>query len=148
MLFLDGAMGRSAKYSSSFHSDLGVLAPRAVRASSLRNSVGASRPRCFGHLLAFFVSDAHLLSFLLSNFCHLSKKMEKSLRRLPLSRVTKTIVASWQCHAESFCASGKSLRVTLEITLGSFQMVWKVSGWSGKFPDSLESFRIIWKVSE
>ena len=53
MLFPDGAMGRSAKYSSSFHSDLGVLAPRAVRASSLRNSVGASRPRCFGRLLAF-----------------------------------------------------------------------------------------------
>ena len=44
------------------------------------------------------------------------------------SRGTKTIVASWHCHPESFCASGKCLRVTLEIALGSFQMVWKVSG--------------------
>ena len=26
-------------------------------------------------------------------------------------------------------------------------MVPKVSGWSRKFPDSLESFRIVWKVS-
>ena len=33
----------------------------------------------------------------------------------------------WQ-GGESFCASGKFLRVTLEIALGSFRMVWKVSG--------------------
>ena len=26
-------------------------------------------------------------------------------------------------------------------------MVWKDSGWSGKFPDGLESFKMVWKVS-
>ena len=62
-------------------------------------------------------------------------------------RGTKTIMASRQCNPESFCASGKFLRVTLEIGLGSFRMVWKVSGESGKFPDSLESFRMVWKLS-
>ena len=31
--------------------------------------------------------------------------------------------------------------------LESFQMVWKVCGWSGKIPDGLESFRMVWKVS-
>ena len=35
-------------------------------------------------------------------------------------RGTKNIVALWHCHPESFCASGKFLRVTLEIALGSF----------------------------
>ena len=63
-------------------------------------------------------------------------------------RGTKTIVASWHCHPESFCASGKFLRVTLEIALGSFQTVWKISGWSGKSPDSLDIFRMVQKVSE
>ena len=59
------------------------------------------------------------------------------------TRGTKTIVA---------LPSGKSmrvqkfLRVTLEIALGSFRMVWKVSGESGKFLYGLESFRIIWEV--
>ena len=43
--------------------------------------------------------------------------------------------------------SGKFLRVTLEIALGSFRMVWKVSGESGKCPDGLESFRMVWKLS-
>ena len=65
-------------------------------------------------------------------------------------RGTKTIVASWHCHPESFCASGKFLRVTLEIALGSFQTVWKISGlsrWSGKVPDSLENFQRVWKIS-
>ena len=44
-----------------------------------------------------------------------------------LGRVPKTWVAGWHCHPESFCASGKFLRVTIEIALGSFRMVWKVS---------------------
>ena len=39
--------------------------------------------------------------------------------------------------------SGKFLPVTLEIAMGSFQMVWKVSGWSEKFSDNLESFQIV-----
>ena len=63
------------------------------------------------------------------------------------ARGTKTIVALWHCHPEIFCVSGKFLRITLEIALESFQMVWKVSGLSGKFPDCLESYRMVWKVS-
>ena len=51
--------------------------------------------------------------------------------------------------------SGKFLCVSPQITLKSsqnigvesFRTVWKVSGWFGKFPDSLESFRSVWKVS-
>ena len=56
---------------------------------------------------------------------------------------------------ESFCASGK-----FSDSLDIFQIVWKVSEYPGKFPDSLksfgipgkyqnslESFRIAWKVS-
>ena len=42
------------------------------------------------------------------------------------------------------------LRVSTKLTLKSSQnivYVWKVSGQSGKFPDSLESFQIVWKVS-
>ena len=35
---------------------------------------------------------------------------------------------------ESFCAQPLKLH-------------WGASGWSGKFPDSLESFQIVWKVS-
>ena len=76
------------------------------------------------------------------------------------SRVRKTHVAWWHCHLESFCASGKFLRVSMKSTikrhvqkhrfpdgLETFLMVWKVSGWSGKFSDSLESFWMVWKVS-
>ena len=154
MLFPDGAMGRSAKYSSSFHSDLGVLAPRAVRASSLRNSVGASRPRCFIRLLAFFVSDAHLLSFLLSNFCHLSKKMEKKFKTFAIEKSHKDhcgIVALpsrkflrvWKVFARNpLNCTGKFLD-----RMDNFQIVWIFSGWSRKFPNSLESFRIGWIFS-
>ena len=43
--------------------------------------------------------------------------------------------------------SGKFLRVTLESALGSFQTVWKISVWSGKFPDSLDIFQMVQKVS-
>ena len=42
------------------------------------------------------------------------------------------------------------MRVSTKLTLKSSQnivYVWKVSGQSGKFPDSLESFRTVWKVS-
>ena len=50
---------------------------------------------------------------------------------------------------ESFLAvwkvSGQSVKFL--DSLESFQTVWKVSGQSGKFPDSLESFRTGWKVS-
>ena len=35
-------------------------------------------------------------------------------------RVPKTIVASWFAIRKRFCASGKFLRITLEIALGSF----------------------------
>ena len=42
-------------------------------------------------------------------------------------RGPKTIVASWHCHPESFCASGKFLRVTLENVLGSLRTVCKIS---------------------
>ena len=31
-------------------------------------------------------------------------------------------------------------------SLESLRTVWKVSGQSGKFPDSVESFRTVWKV--
>ena len=93
--------------------------------------------------------------------------------RLGPSRVRKTHVLWWHCHLESFCASGKFLRVSMKSTikrhvqkhrfpdgletflmvwkvsgsLESFWIVWKVYGWSGKFPDGLESFRMVWKVS-
>ena len=42
-------------------------------------------------------------------------------------RVPKTWVAGWHCHPESFCASGKFLRVTLKIALRSFRTLWKIS---------------------
>ena len=35
-------------------------------------------------------------------------------------------MASWHCHPESFCASGKFLRVARDIALGSFRIVWKL----------------------
>ena len=57
-------------------------------------------------------------------------------------RGPKTIVASWHCHPESFCASGKFLRVT--------HLHWEVSTPSGKFPDrqdGRERFQIAWKFS-
>ena len=83
-------------------------------------------------------------------------------------RGPKTIVASWHCHLESYCASGKILRVAFEIALGNFQTIWKISGlsrwsrkdslesckivwifsgWSGKFPDSPDIFQMVQKVS-
>ena len=40
---------------------------------------------------------------------------------LPEGRVPKTWVAGWHCHPESFCASGKFLRVTLKLH-------WELSG--------------------
>ena len=70
-----------------------------------------------------------------------------------VGRVRKTHVAWWHCHLESFCASGKFLRVSRKSTIKrhaqstDFQMVWKVSGWSGKSQDGLESFQMDWKVS-
>ena len=42
-------------------------------------------------------------------------------------RDPKTWVAGWHCHPESFCASGKFLRVTLENTLGNLRNVCKIS---------------------
>ena len=49
-------------------------------------------------------------------------------------------MASWHCHQESF------LRETLEIALGRFGTVWKVSRWSGKLPDDLKIFLMVQKV--
>ena len=43
------------------------------------------------------------------------------------NRGPKTWVAGWHCHPESFCASGKFLRVTPEIAMGSFRTLWKIS---------------------
>ena len=76
------------------------------------------------------------------------------------TRGRKTQDARMHCIPESFCASGKFLRVYTKLTLKSsqlsgkfpdslesFRTVWKVSGQSGKCPDSLESFRTVWKVS-
>ena len=59
----------------------------------------------------------------------------------------KTWVAGWHCHPESFCASGKFLRVTLKIARGSLRTLWKISRQSGYFPDFPESFQLAWKVS-
>ena len=42
-------------------------------------------------------------------------------------RGPKTWVAGWHCHPESFCASGKFLRITPEIAMGSFRTLWKIS---------------------
>ena len=56
----------------------------------------------------------------------------------PYGRVTKTIMT---------LPSGKFLRVPLEIALGRFQTVSKVSGWSRKFMDDLDIFQIAWKFS-
>ena len=39
--------------------------------------------------------------------------------RLPMTQRPKNGVAGWHCHPESFCTSGKILRVTLNIALGS-----------------------------
>ena len=44
-----------------------------------------------------------------------------------IPRVPKTWVAGWHCPPESFCASGKFLRVTLKIALRSFRTLWKIS---------------------
>ena len=82
-------------------------------------------------------------------------------------RVPKTSLARWHCQPESFCASGKFLRVFTKLPikcslninrrvnkcgnfsdcLESFKAVWKILRQSGKFPDSLESFQTVWKVS-
>ena len=52
---------------------------------------------------------------------------------------------SWHYHLEGFCASRKFLRVTLQIALGSFHIVWKVSKLSGKFLDGLSIFWMVRK---
>ena len=64
----------------------------------------------------------------------------------------KTWMTGWHCHLESFCEFGKFLRiwkvlcVTLETKLESFWTVWKVSRWSGMFPDGLEICQMVWKA--
>ena len=88
---------------------------------------------------------------------------EKSTKFLLYARVPKTSSARRHCRPESFCASGKFLRVFTKLDINinlrvnnflhfpecleSFSTVWKVSGKSGKFPESMESFRRVWKVS-
>ena len=60
---------------------------------------------------------------------HLNSLQKKNIGEEEVKgRGTKTIMASWHYHPKSFCASGKFLRVTLEIALGTFRMVWKVFG--------------------
>ena len=58
-------------------------------------------------------------------------------------------IATWKVFArpESFCAYlwNPPLKDMPKFT--DFQMVWKVSGWSAKFPDGLESFQMVWKLS-
>ena len=58
-------------------------------------------------------------------------------------------IATWKVFArpESFCAYlwNPPLKDMPKCT--DFQMVWKVSGLSGKFPDNLKYFRLIWKAS-
>ena len=88
-------------------------------------------------------STAHLLDAQLSLACHTGVSWSIS----PQGRGAKTWVAGWHCHPESFCASGKFLRVTLEIALGSFRTLQIISGQAGYFPDDPENFRIAWKVS-
>ena len=57
-------------------------------------------------------------------------------------------IATWKVFArpESFCAYlwNPPLKDMPKCT--DFQVVCKVSGWSGKFPDGLESFQISWKL--
>ena len=63
------------------------------------------------------------------------------------ARVPKTSSAHRHCRLESFCASGKFLRVFTKLAI-KWSLNIKVSKQSGKFPNSLESFRTVWKVSE
>ena len=83
-------------------------------------------------------------------------------------RVPKTSSARRHCQPESFCASGKFLRVFTKLpikcslninlrvnkcgkfqdSLESFRKVWKFPRRSRKFPSGLESFPRVWKLSE
>ena len=54
-------------------------------------------------------------------------------------RVRKTHVSWWHCHLESFCASGKFLRVSMKSTI-------KRHAQMHRFPGGLQSFRMVWKV--
>ena len=76
-----------------------------------------------------------------------------------LSRVRKTLSVRQQCWPESFCESEKFLQEDhywlknfrifgkCLYTIQNIQMIYKVSGWTGKFPDDLKSVRMNWKVS-
>ena len=77
----------------------------------------------------------------------LLESVPRNLVLVMLTRGTKTIVAAWHCHPESFCAPRKFFRETLEIALENFRKVWKVCGWSRRFPDILGSFWMVWEVS-
>ena len=57
-------------------------------------------------------------------------------------RGRKTPSARQHCWAESLCLSKIGTKSNKNIV-----KVWKVSGQSGRFPDSLESFQTVWKVS-
>ena len=64
------------------------------------------------------------------------------------TRVPKTSSARWHCQLESFCGSGKFLRVSKEWSKKcSPNINWRVNK-CGKFPDCLKSFRTVWKLSK
>ena len=58
-------------------------------------------------------------------------------------------IATWKVFArpESFCAYLWNPPIKDMPKCPDFQMVWKVYGWSGKFPDGLENFRMVCKIS-
>ena len=99
------------------------------------------------HQQTYLSSFVAFLYFLVIFFFQSSCSSDLSQMDDKDTRGTKTNVASWHCHPESFCASGKFLCVTLEFALGSFRTVWKISRWSGYFPDGPESFCTAWEVS-
>ena len=63
------------------------------------------------------------------------------------SRVPKTSSARRHCRPESFCASGKFLRVFTKLPIKcSLKINWRVKK-CGKLADCLEIFRTVWEVS-
>ena len=69
----------------------------------------------------------------------------------PSNRVRKTPSARRHCRPESFCASGKFLRVSTKLVRNqvktSFWTVWKISRQSGNMTNNMESFQTVWKLS-
>ena len=103
---------------------------------------GNSCSRVFGDSAEFYCTAQVLLFHCISEKCRWKKQREV----LPdmLSRVRKTPSARQQCWPESFCEKFIiGWRISGYFAIQNIQIIWKVSRWTGKFPDNLKSVWII-----